>query len=234
MKDPNVHSPEAGPFLPERSWVSRTATSLLRRVRDNDPGGWQRLADLYGPWVYAIGRRKGLAPEDAADITQETFRAIHRSMGRYDHDSPGASFRGWLKRITVNKIRDHWRHCEGKATGVGGSAAYRLLQQLPSPAEDLEVTDDEADARLERDEVEWLYGRALELVRGEFSPSTWQAFWETTVAEREPAEVAAALKMTRNAVYVAKSRVLSRLRAELSEAIAVDETVGDAPGRSAL
>ena len=195
---------------------------MLQRVRANDPDGWRRLADLYGPWVYAIGRRSGLSPEDAADITQETFRAVHRSVGRFDHDSPGTSFRGWLKQITLNKIRDHWRHRGGRAVGVGGSAAYQRLQQLAGPRASSETPADaeEADseeAALEEDEVQWLYQRAVDLVRDEFTAPTWQAFWETTVEEREPALVAADLGITRNAVYVAKSRVLNRLRAELCE-----------------
>jgi RNA polymerase sigma-70 factor (ECF subfamily) len=59
--------------------------------------------------------------------------------------------------------------------------------------------------------------RALDAIRGEFEPRTWQAFWKTTVEGRAPKDVAAELAMSAGAVRVAKSRVLQRLRAELGD-----------------
>jgi len=53
------------------------------------------------------------------------------------------------------------------------------------------------------------------VVQAEFEVRTWQAFWQTTVEQQRPADVAAALGMNVGAVYMAKSRVLRRLRAEL-------------------
>lgn len=224
MKDPTVYSFDSNALQSERPWARQTATTLLQRVRANERDSWQRLADLYGPWVYAIGRRSGLTPDDAADVTQETFRAVHHAIGRFDHDSPGSSFRGWLKQITINKVRDHWRLCGGKAAGVGGTGAYVRLHQLPAPPESTSVESeandaDPQEAELQPHEVHWLYQRAIELARRDFTATTWQAFWQTAVEERDPAIVAADLGLTRNAVYVAKSRVLSRLRAELCEIV---------------
>ena len=46
-------------------------------------------------------------------------------------------------------------------------------------------------------------------------PATWRACWEFVVSDRPAKEVAAELGLTVNAVYLAKSRVLRRLRHEL-------------------
>ena len=53
-------------------------------------------------------------------------------------------------------------------------------------------------------------------MEADFTPETWQAFWEVTVNGRPAAEVAASLGTTVNAVYLARGRVLRRLRTELA------------------
>ena len=57
-----------------------------------------------------------------------------------------------------------------------------------------------------------LVGRALELMRADFQPATWQAFWQHRVAGRPAAAVAAELGVSVNAVYLATSRVQRRLQ----------------------
>ena len=56
-------------------------------------------------------------------------------------------------------------------------------------------------------------------MREEFQPQTWNAFYELVIMGRMADDVAADLNMSSNAVYIAKSRVLSRLRAEFGDLI---------------
>ena len=56
---------------------------------------------------------------------------------------------------------------------------------------------------------------ALAGIRAEFEPKTWDAFERIWLDGRPSAEAAAALGLTIDAVYAAKSRVLRRLRAEV-------------------
>ena len=68
------------------------------------------------------------------------------------------------------------------------------------------------------DEAEYrrhLLHRALELMQVEFPLKTWKACWEHVVEGRPAAEVAAELDIGVGSVYVAKSRVIGRLRHEL-------------------
>jgi RNA polymerase sigma-70 factor (ECF subfamily) len=185
-----------------------TSSSLLLRASQRDPDAWQRLVSLYQPLVYHWCYRGGLHNEDIHDVAQEVFRAVAVALG--DQMPPPRSFRGWLRGVTRHKLFDYFRARGREPEAVGGTDAYRSLQQVPEPPE---------NPVEEEREVATLYHRALEMVRGEFEPRTWQAFWRTAVDGESPRDVAAELGMSPGAVRVAKSRVLRRLREEMGELI---------------
>ena len=187
---------------------SATPRSLLVRVQADEPDAWERLVHLYAPLVLQWCRGRGLQDQDTADVFQEVFQAVVASIGRFRRERAGDTFRGWLRRITQNKVRDHYRRLGREARGVGGSSARDRLAQLPEPADD-ELGSEKAE--------HGLFARALGLIRGEFEERTWAAFWQTAVEGRQPQDVAADLAMSPGAVRVAKSRVLHRLRDELGD-----------------
>jgi RNA polymerase sigma-70 factor (ECF subfamily) len=186
------------------------SSSLLGRLRAQDAEAWQRLVDLYGPLVYYWCRQ--LQPEDRADVFQEVFRAVATHISSFRKDRPGDTFRGWLLTITRNKLRDHFRRQQVQVQATGGSDALRQLAQVPGP--DAEQ-DDSTDPGQERA----LFLRALRSIEGEFEDRTWQSFWRVMVDGQEPVDVAAALGISRNAVYKARARVLQRLRQELGDVL---------------
>ncbi len=162
--------------------------------------------------VFGWCRGAGLRADDAADVRQEVFRAVAGAIAGFRRDQPGDSFRGWLWHITQNKLRDFFRRQRQQPVAAGGTTFQQQLQEVPFP-EGGETAAPGASAE-EQGEV---YRRALDLVRGEFEERTWQAFWRTAVEGRSAAEAAAGLGMSAGAVYVAKSRVLRRLREEFGE-----------------
>jgi RNA polymerase sigma-70 factor (ECF subfamily) len=185
-----------------------TSSSLLHRARGSDPEAWRRLSELYGPVVYRWVRSAGIREHDAADIVQDVFQAVFTSLDRFRQDKPTDRFRDWLWTITRRRAIDLVRQRANQAAGAGGDEALALLSELPQRLPELPAGDeDSAHADLVR--------RALELVRPEFAAHTWQACIQTAVDGRRPADVAADLEMTIGAVYVARSRVLKRLRQEL-------------------
>jgi RNA polymerase sigma-70 factor, ECF subfamily len=187
-----------------------TTSGWLEQVRVKDPAAWQRLVRLYGPLVYGWARHSGLQAEDAADVVQEVFRAVLVHVADFRRDRPGDTFRGWLRAITHNKLRDFWRRGQGKPRAAGGSEAQRQLQEMADPLA-CEVAEAEEPAPGS------LLHRALDLIRLEFEDKSWQAFYRVTVEGRQPADVATELGMTTNAIYVARSRILRRLREELGD-----------------
>jgi RNA polymerase sigma-70 factor (ECF subfamily) len=192
------------------SSAGSTSPSLLERVRADDEAAWDRLVTLYAPLVWHWCRRWDLQDADQADIVQEVFRAVAVHIRNFRHESDGDTFRGWLRIITRNKIRDHYRRLSREPGGVGGTDMQQRIADLPDLNEDDDAPAAEAAERS-------LFHRALEMIRCEFEERTWQAFWRTTVEGRSAAEVGEELLMRPGAVRVAKSRVLHRLRRELGD-----------------
>ncbi len=192
---------------------SGTSRSLLARVQADESEAWDRLVNLYAPLVLHWCQSGGLQGSDAADIFQQVFQSVVVNVGTFRKERTGDTFRGWLRRITQNKVRDHFRKYGREAQAVGGSSALKRLSQLPEPSPD-------GDEVAVHDKIEQeLFARALELIRSEFEPRTWAAFWQTVVEDRCAKDVGGDLAMSPGAVRVAKSRVLHRLRQELGDLI---------------
>jgi RNA polymerase sigma-70 factor (ECF subfamily) len=184
--------------------VNTTSISLLDRLRQPAQAeAWERFIDLYTPFLYGWARHLGLQECDAADLVQEVFGLLLKKLPTFSYDRNG-SFRAWLRKVTLNKWREMQRQRPVPSSPAHGSA----LADLPSP--------DNPDAFWEAEYQRHLVDRVLELIQAEFQPATWKAFWECVVNDRPAAEVARELKISSNAVYLAKSRVLRRVRLELT------------------
>lgn len=182
-----------------------TALSMLDRVRRDDAEAWRRMVHLYSPLIFSWCLKAGVGNEDAADLMQEVWSSVSSHIGKFERTSDYGSFRGWLWTITRNKLHDFQRKRAHAAVAVGGSAAQQWMIEVPD-----REPDDSADTS-----SGGLMHRALQLIRGDFEPNTWSAFWRTSVEGATAAEVGAELKLSVDAVYQAKSRVLRRLREEL-------------------
>jgi len=186
-----------------------TSASLLARARAEDPEAWRGLVRIYAPLVYGWCRAAGLQPADAADLVQEVFASVFKGLDKYRGTGRHGSFRAWLSTITRRRLADY-RACEGPARAVGGSTAYQQLLGVPEASAEDRSTCYSGECRS-------VWRNALEWLRHEFEPPTWQAFWKVVIERRKPAEVAAEMGTSVWAVYKAKSRVLRRLRQELDQ-----------------
>jgi RNA polymerase sigma-70 factor (ECF subfamily) len=182
--------------------MDETSTSLLERLRRPDEGAWSRFVDLYTPLLYYWACRMGLQAADAADLVQEVFTILLQKFPQFSYDK-NKSFRSWLRTVTLNCWYDNRRRKFAALRDAGPPG----LQDVTAP--------DAAEALWEKEYRDHLVGRAAEVMKAEFQPATWQAFWDLTVEGKSGAEVAAALGLSVDAVYAAKSRVLRRLRQEL-------------------
>ena len=193
---------------PEKAGV--TSPTLLQRAVANEPDAWQRIIHLYRPLVISWSLRSGVRYDDADDVAQEVFRAAFGRLPEFRRDRPGDTFRGWLRVITRNQVITHYRRRKGP-DAAGGSAANLAMASVEDPNAD--------DADDSPAEVSALYRRALELVRAEFEPRTWDMFWQVVVDEKPTGDVAEALGVTPAAVRQAKARVLRRLKEEVGDVI---------------
>jgi len=188
-----------------------TSLTLLERIRGRDSDAWRRLMTLYGPLVGYWCQSWGVRGADADDVRQEVFSAVAAGLAGFRRDRPDDTFRGWLRGITRNKLLDHARRRQRSPEALGGTDAQMQLGQFPDP--DAELPNEPGE------ELTGLYHRALELVRAEFEPRTWDAFWRVAVDGRPASAVADELAMAAPAVRMAKSRVLRRLRQEVGDLI---------------
>jgi len=182
--------------------MSQTPLSLLDKLRGRgDAAVWERFVQLYTPLLSHWVHRLGIHGPDTADAVQDVFTILIQKLPDFHYD-PALRFRAWLWTVTRNCVRERQRRRFPTTTGN--------VEELPTPGD-----DDVADTVAEAEYRQYLTRRALDLMQAEFQPATWRAFWECVVNERPAAEVACELELTENAVYLAKGRVLRRLRIEL-------------------
>jgi RNA polymerase sigma-70 factor (ECF subfamily) len=194
--------------IPTQDASSSSSATLVALLQAGDGQAWQRFSVIYGPLVLGWSRRAGLQETDAADVAQETFQAVAAHVGAFRRERPGDTFRGWLWTINRSKLLDHFRRRGRQPLAAGGSASLQQLQDLPDrlPSDAEQSQEMAAVAR-----------RALAIIKTDFQETTWQAFWRTAIDHQRAADVADELGLTVAAVYMAKSRVLVRLRQELDE-----------------
>jgi RNA polymerase sigma-70 factor (ECF subfamily) len=188
--------------------VNDTSISLLDRARVNpNDGSWDRLADVYSTLLRTWLARFGVQHADADDLIQETLLAVSVDLAKFQHSGRPGAFRGWLRSILVNRVRNFWRSAKYRPAAAGGTSWAERLERL---------VDDNSDAsrewNLEHDRH--VMAQLLEQVRPRFEPKTWEAFRRQVFDGQRADAVAAELGMSLNSVYVARSRVLSTLRRE--------------------
>lgn len=181
-----------------------TSRSLLERLRGQPSDeSWKRLVDLYTPLIRGWLRHFGTREADVDDVVQEVMSVVVQKVPQFDHSGQRGAFRRWLRSIAFNRAQLQFR-------------ARQRADRDPAEAV-VEVADpcDGLDQQWEREHDEHVTHRLLELLRPEFSDSTWQAFLRQVMDEAAAADVAAELGISVNAALIAKSRVLRRLRDEI-------------------
>lgn len=185
-----------------------TRASLLVQIRDGtNDGAWQEFIKLYGPVVYGFARKRGLQDADAADLMQDVMRSISTAIARLDYDRNQGTFRGWLFTVTRNKIFNFLSARRNRPQSSGDSTTHRLLDDHPDPGDGSDVWEMEYQRRLA--------SIAMDRVKSEFQETTWRAFWLTAVEGIAAADAARQVGLSPGAIYVAKSRVLARLKEEV-------------------
>lgn len=204
-----------------------TRPSLLIRLRDpRNAEAWSEFVELYAPMVHEFYRRRGLQDADSSDVAQEVFRAVFRALPGFRYDSERGTFRGWLFTVVRSKLNEFLTRLWRQPAARGGTTMQEIIQSVP---------DREHEEDWDRAWRLHIFKWAAERVRKDVEERTWKAFWETAVRSRPAGEVATELAMTPGAVYVARSRVLARVRScieglEGAQGEASDEGEGDFNG----
>jgi RNA polymerase sigma-70 factor (ECF subfamily) len=187
--------------------MNETQQSLLLRAQNGEQDAWKDLTDLYHPLILGWLRRQGVPARDLDDLSQEVLLSVVKHLPRFEHTGQRGAFRSWLRTIVCSRTSDYWRSAEQGHQADGGSGTTAALEQIADPNSDLNRRWDEEHDR-------YVIDCLLDLVEEEFEPATVRAFRLLALDGAAGAEVAAELGLSVAAVYVAKSRVLQRIRQE--------------------
>ena len=179
-----------------------TPATLLHRLCDEaTPGDWERFVRLFTPLLRRWAARLEVDGSAVEDLLQEVFVLLIRELPKFRYD-PSRSFRAWLWTVFRHTVLA-WHKRQPQA-----DLALEQLEELASPDSIAEAT--EAEYR------RYLLGRIMQIVQTDFPAATWLIFQQVAIEGRSGVEVASEFGVTVNAVYLARSRVLARLREELT------------------
>lgn len=192
--------------------ANQTKASLLLRLRNQaDNEAWELFADIYAPLVLGLARRWGLQDSDAADLVQEVMAEVARSISKFEYRPEIGKFRSWLFKIANRTLWRLQQKSSRQTQGTGDTQMVQMMHNVESG--DASEMEEEWNANYQRQLFAW----AAEQVRKTVAEVTWSAFWETAVLGEKPDVVAQKLGLSVGSVYVAKNRLLKKIRQKVTE-----------------
>ena len=186
-----------------------TRPSLIVRLKgERNQLAWTEFVSAYEPFLRRLIQRRGVPERHVPDVTQQVLVAVSRSVDGWRDDGDPASFRRWLNRVARNVVLKFMSRERRQIDGRGGTDLQELLDRVPDAR-------DEQARKYDYELVVW----AAEQVRGEFRETSWKAFWATLVDGRPVADVAAELGVTPGSIYMSRSRIMARIRAQVREVV---------------
>jgi RNA polymerase sigma-70 factor (ECF subfamily) len=187
--------------------MNETRQSLLLRAQTGETAAWKDLVDLYRPLILGWLNRQGVPAGDLDDLSQEVLLSVVKHLPGFQHSGQRGAFRSWLRTIVCSRTADYWRAIDAGTPASGGSGATAALQEIADP-------DSELNRQWDEEHDRYVLRCLLDLVEEEFEPTTLQAFRRLALDGASGAEAAQELELSVAAVYMAKSRVLARIRQE--------------------
>jgi RNA polymerase sigma factor (sigma-70 family) len=184
----------------------QAVNALVRRCVAGDAAAWQDIVQQYHRRIYNICYRFAGSAEDAADLTQEVFIKMYRTLSTYD--TSRASFMTWVTTVTRNLLVDHFR--KGKYDRVTDSldAAPGSQEEGLTLAEKLEDPSAGPEARVQSQQAQKMVHEAL----AKLSPELREAVILRDLQDMDYKDIAIVLKVPEGTV---KSRI-NRGRTELA------------------
>ncbi len=193
-----------------KSGPLETRASLILRLADAaDMAAWDDCVQIYRPLILRLALKEGLQPADADDLAQEVFSSVAASVNAWLERQDRGGFRAWLLRIARNATVNMLTRRAQRRWGVGGELGAQQLAELPCQ----NSTSGEFELEYRRQVFQWAAAQVRETV----AETTWSAFWLTHVEGLSIEHAAQQLGLSHGKVYVARSRIMARLRELVSK-----------------
>lgn len=181
-----------------------TDSGLLTRMAEQEESAWREFDAKYRAMICAVGKKRGIAPEDSEDLVQEVMLICCKRIGSFFYDRSRGHFRSFLVAIVQN-------------------IAWQMLRRK-KPLPDVPVPEYDASLDLEfmREYEQFLLDALLAQLRKRVGSSTYSAFDMLWLQELPVEEVARITRKSRGALYLIRHRCLRILResaAEIPEAV---------------
>ena len=177
-----------------------TRESLLSRIRDWKNESWQEFFEIYWKLIYNTARRYDLSDAEAQEVVQETMIGVSRNIPSFQYDPERCSFKGWLMNLIRWRIADQIRR---------RTAHLELNAALNVPEEEEFIRNWDED--WERN----LANAAIERVKNDTNPQTFQIFAFCVLQKKGVDETARVLGVSKARVYLAKHRIYGRIAREI-------------------
>ena len=184
--------------------TTATNTALLEGLKAGDRTLWQSYVDRYRPLIVSTGVRMGLRGDEAEDVAQVSLLEFSTGSREVTYDRSKGKLRSSLFGIVRNQIRQWIKRDREKSPPVGGTAAGELIDEIETNDDLEKIWDDEWQQAILK--------QCLVEIRREVHPDTFEAFRRFAVEGQSAKQVADALETTTNAVFLAKRRILARIR----------------------
>jgi RNA polymerase sigma-70 factor (ECF subfamily) len=191
-----------------------TRASLLIRIRHRDDAdAWNEFLEIYQPLIGRIARRHGLQHADVTEVTQEVLTRVAKAVETWQTSGRQGSFRGWLHRVTKNLVIQYFRDRRRIPQTAHNSDLRRAIE---NKVDESALDESSYDLEFQRQLFAWAASR----MEDRFETGTWRAFWQTAVEHQPIEEVAQQLQMSKGAIYVARSRVMSAISKSIESKLA--------------
>lgn len=183
--------------------LTNTSVSLLDRLKaTGTPNDWDLFVQVYQPFIVKHIVRSGIPECDADDLYQETLTQVLTGITRFDHNGNAGAFRNWLKKIINQRM---WHYAKSQCQTHKLNQHYVQIQSA-------QVNRHAIDELWDREHDRYVVNRLLELIRKEFTATSWEAFRRVVLDGQSVDIVAQQLSVTINSILIAKSRIMKRLR----------------------
>lgn len=185
--------------LSKAQWETRQ--TLIGRARDpNDKQAWDEFTDYYSSFIRMVLMQLHAPPDDLEDLSQAILMKLWQNLATVELDRDHARFRTWLGTVIRNTFYTHCSQAASRKRREAGAAVANAVQP------DIE----------EIIESEWrkhIIALVMERLNASFSGKAMEVF-TMTLDGKSADEIASALELTRDSVYVLRNRVQSRFRKE--------------------
>lgn len=186
-----------------------TSKTLIDKLRDGDTVSWDEFYERYHDIIFAVGKYRGLTEDECNDLVQEVMLRFFQKAKTFTFDPGIAKFRTYFSKIVSGKIVDILRKRLKNISDISSELESRMEPQ--------ESPDIELDRCIL---LQWrllILAQSKEILKSRVDTKTFAAFELYGEQNRDIKKVSAVLGMSKNQIYVAKSRCLKILTEIINE-----------------